>query len=73
MVIFAAAALAATLAPQAQARAAPQRQAQATVTILAAARLQFSEIEKTDPKALRATVVRGADGSKETVKLVEFH
>lgn len=51
---------------------APERQAQATVTILPAARLRFSEIEKTQPKALRETVIRGANGSRDTVRLVEF-
>ena len=72
MVIVVAAALAATLVPQVQAPALPERQAQAMVTIFASAELRFSEIDKTRPKALRETRVRGADGSMETVKLVEF-
>ena len=72
MVIFALAALAATLVPHAQAPVSPERQAQATVTILSSASLRFSEIEKTHPDTLRESHVRGADGSKETVKLVEF-
>ncbi len=77
MVIFASLALAtATLAvplervePQA---VAPVRQARATVTILPAARLHFDDIERDQPEALRETVVRGADGSTEVLKLVEF-
>ncbi|WP_294010478.1 hypothetical protein [Sphingomonas sp.] len=52
--------------------AAPVRQARATVTILAAARLRFSEIEREQPQMLRPSVVRGADGSLEVLKLVEF-
>ena len=77
MVIFASLALAsAALAvplervePQA---VAPVRQARATVTILPAARLRFSDIEREQPKSLRESVARGADGSVETLKLVEF-
>ncbi len=77
MVIFASLALAtAALAvplervePQA---VAPERQAQATVTILPAARLRFSEIEREQPKLLRETVIRAADGSTQRAKLVEF-
>jgi hypothetical protein len=77
MVIFASLALAsATLAvplervePQA---AVPVRQARAMVTILSAARLRFADIEREQPKLLRETVVRGADGSTEVLKLVEF-
>jgi len=72
MVIFVSAALAATLVPQAPAPVSPERQAQATVTILASAPLRFSEIEKNHPKKLREARVRAADGSVETVKLVEF-
>ena len=52
--------------------AAPIRQARATVTILSAASLRFSEIEREQPQSLRSTVVRGADGSVELLKLVEF-
>ena len=77
MVIVASLALAsATLAvplervePQA---AVPVRQARATVTILSAAGLRFADIEREQPEALRETVVRGADGSVELLKLVEF-
>ena len=72
MVIFAIAALAATLVPHAPAPASPGRQAQATVTILASAALRFSEIDKNYPKKLRQTHVRATDGSVQTVKLVEF-
>jgi hypothetical protein len=77
MVIFASLALAsATLAvplervePQA---AVPVRQARATVTILSAAKLRFADIEREQPKSLRETVVRAADGSVEVLRLVEF-
>ena len=72
MVIFALAALAATLGPQAPAPVSPGRQATATVTILSAASLRFSDIDKTHPNKLRETRVRAADGSVQTVKLVEF-
>ena len=72
MVIFVAAALAATLVPQAQAPVSPGRQAQATVTILSPSSLRFSEIEKSHPKKLRESRFRGADGSVQTIKLVEF-
>ena len=51
---------------------APVRQAQATVTILSAARLRFSQIEREQPRSLRHSVVRGPDGSVEVLKLVEF-
>lgn len=77
MVIFASLALAtATLAvplervePQA---VAPVRQARATVTILPSAPLRFADIEREQPKALRDSVARAADGSVELLKLVEF-
>jgi hypothetical protein len=72
MVIFVSAALAATLVPQAPAPVSPGRQAQATVTILSSASLRFSEIERSHSKKLREARVRAADGSVETVKLVEF-
>ena len=71
MVILATAAIAASLVPNAG-PATPQRQAQAMVTILASAELRFSQIEKFRPKSLRETQIHGADGSVETVKLVEF-
>ena len=69
MVIFALAALAAAMPP---APVSPGRQAQATVTILSSASLRFAEIEKARPEALRETRVRTADGSLQTVRLVEF-
>jgi hypothetical protein len=72
MVIVVAAALAVTLEPQAPAPVSPGHQAQATVTILSSASLRFAEIERQHPKMLRETRVRAADGSVETVKLVEF-
>ena len=52
--------------------ATPVRQARATVTILPAVRLHFDDIERNQPEALRETIVRGADGSTEVLKLVEF-
>lgn len=51
---------------------APERQARAVVTILSGAPLRFSEIEREHPEMLRESRVRAADGSVETVKLVEF-
>jgi hypothetical protein len=42
------------------------------VTILPAARLRFADIERDQPKSLRETVVRSADGTVEKLKLVEF-
>jgi len=71
-IILASAALAATLVPQSPAPVSPGRQAQATVTILSSVSLRFSEIDKSHPEDLRETRVRAADGSVETVKLVEF-
>ena len=51
---------------------APERQARAMVTILSGTPLRFSEIERERPRELRESRVRGADGSIETVRLVEF-
>jgi hypothetical protein len=51
---------------------ATERQARAMVTILSGAPLRFSEIERERPLELRESRVRGADGSIETVRLVEF-
>jgi hypothetical protein len=77
MVIFASlalasAALAVPLEPVEPQAAVPARQARATVTILSAAKLRFADIEREQPKSLRETVVRAADGSVEVLKLVEF-
>ena len=72
MVIVAAAALVATLVPQARAPVTAERQAQVTVTILSSASLRFSEIEQAQPKRLRETIVRSAGGSNATIRLVEF-
>ena len=77
MVIFASLALATAALAVPLERVEPQavvplRQAQATVTILPAARLRFSDIERDQPQSLRASVVRAADGSVEVLKLVEF-
>lgn len=69
MIVFALAALAAA-APSVP--ASPERQARAMVTIVSSAALRFAEIEKSRPKALRETRVRSADGSLQTVRLVEF-
>ncbi len=51
---------------------APERQAQATVTILAAAALRFSELEKTRPEMFRDTHIRTPGGSTQPARLVEF-
>jgi hypothetical protein len=77
MVIFASLALASAplavpLEPVEPQAAVPERQARATVTILSAAKLRFADIERDQPKSLRETAVRGADGSIEVLKLVEF-
>ena len=50
----------------------PGRQARAMVTIVPSASLRFAEIEKARPKALRESRVRSANGSQQTVRLVEF-
>jgi hypothetical protein len=50
----------------------PRRQATATVRIVRAQPLQFSEIDRTQPKLLRTTIVRGRDGQQESVRLVEY-
>jgi hypothetical protein len=42
------------------------------VTILKSASLRFSEIEKSHPRKLRESRMRGAAGSEQTVRLVEF-
>ena len=77
MVTFASLALAAAALTVPLERAEPQasapvRQATVTVTILGSARLHFSQIEKTSPGSLRESRVRQPDGSRQTVKLVEF-
>ena len=77
MVIFASlalatAALAVPLERAEPAIVAPVRQATATVTILRSEPLRFSEIERERPRMLRESVIRGADGSIEKLRLVEF-
>lgn len=77
MVIFAslalaAAALAVPLERAEHQAAEPVRQASATVTILRSEPLRFAEIERERPQSLRETLVRGADGSVEKLRLVEF-
>ncbi len=57
--------------PQPQA-VAPEVQARAVVTILSGAALRFSEIERERPETLREAQVGAADGSVETLKLIEF-
>ena len=67
-------ALAAATASPAQPRVAPARaQAMASIRILSAAPLRFSQIEAREPKTLRDSVVRSADGSTTPVRIVEFH
>ncbi len=73
MVIFASLALATAGLAVPLERVEPQaRQARATVTILPAARLHFSDIEREHPELLRESAARGADGSVEALRLVEF-
>ena len=69
--LFAAAIAIATAAMPAQ-PAAPRRQATATVRIVRAQPLNFAEIERSQPKTLRSSVIRGRDGQRETARLVEF-
>jgi len=69
--LFAAAIAVATAAMPAQ-PAAPRRQATATVRIVRAQPLNFADIERSQPKTLRSSVIRGRDGQRETARLVEF-
>ena len=70
MLLLAAAALAASSAPQAPPTT--QRQARAMVRIVSGPPLRFAEIERRRTMPLRDSWVRGADGSRERVRLVEF-
>ena len=49
-----------------------RRQATATVRIVRAQPLNFADIERSQPKTLRSSVIRGRDGQRETARLVEF-
>jgi len=49
-----------------------RRQATATVRIVRAQPLNFAELERSQPKSLRPTVIRGRDGQPESIRLVEF-
>ena len=69
---LAAAALAVPLERVEPQAVAPERQANATVTILPAARLEFSKIAKSQPERLRESNIRSPDGSLQPIKLVEF-
>ena len=53
-------------------RVAAERQAIAMVRILPGAALKFAEIEQSAPERFRDTHIRGADGSSEPARLVEF-
>ena len=70
MLFLAASALAATLSQPPQ--AAPDRQARATVRIVSGEKLRFSEMDKRDPSQFRETVLQSTNGSRQTVKLIEF-
>ena len=75
MIVFAVLAAIASTQPSvepSQPVVAAVRQAQATVTIVRAETVRFTEIEKSRPWLLRATVIRSRDGSTEPAKLVEF-
>ena len=63
--------VAATIAAPVQ-RAEPRRQATATVRIIRAEPLHFADIERQQPQALRATVIRGCDGRPEAARLYEY-
>ena len=69
---LAAAALAVPLERVEPQAVAPERQAQAMVTILPAARLEFSKLEKSRPERFRETYIPAPDGSLQPVRLVEF-
>ena len=50
----------------------PTQQARASVRIVAAKPIHFAEVERTSPEKLRTTQRRHADGTIETVRLLEF-
>ena len=50
----------------------PRRQATATVRILRAEPLNFAQIERRDPGALRTSRIRTRDGGLESARLIEF-
>ena len=47
-------------------------QARATVRILSSAPARFAQIEAEQPKRLRSTVIRAADGTSQQARLLEF-
>ena len=74
MVVFAALVLAAAPAalvapPQ---PVAAERQANAMVQIFKGAPVRFSELEKSAPASFSNARIRGADGSSEAARLIEF-
>jgi hypothetical protein len=73
MVIFAAFLAAVAPTPQAAASASGARaQATASIRIVQAERLRFAKIEEQDPQRLRLSKARLADGSLETLRIIEF-
>jgi hypothetical protein len=50
----------------------PRRQATATVRIVRAEPLNFQEIERHNPGALRTSRIRARDGGHEFARLIEF-
>ena len=74
MVLIAALLLAAAAEPAAPPvlRVVAERQAVAMVRILPGAQLRFSEIEKSAPETFTDAQIRGADGSPERARLIEF-
>jgi hypothetical protein len=76
MVILAALVFAMTPAQEPPApaeRVAAERQAVAMVRILPGAQIKFAELEETAPHSFTDSRIRGADGSLEPARLVEFH
>jgi hypothetical protein len=70
MLLAAAIAVATAAVPAEPAK--PRRQATATVRIVRAHTLRFAEIERSQPKLLRSSVIRGRDGQPQAARLVEF-
>ena len=50
----------------------PSRQATATVRIIRAKPLHFADIERQEPGALRVSLTRPRDGTREPVRLYEY-
>ena len=75
MVIIAALVLAtaAAEAPPPARHVVAERQALAMVRILPGAALNFSQIEQSAPERFSDAQIRGADGSSQPARLIEFH